>query len=355
MAARRCASRSRPRRRSHARSSRAPRRPSSRARTSQRTDWLIARKFVDRSIARTLATNRLSWSFPPTVRSHDRARRREPTWRPRPDADASRRRSGARPCRALRAAGAREARRLGAARAAPRARRQRPLGTRVRRARRGRFGDRLLDRCGSLAACASRACSRRSTPPAHRLSGRSSRARDDAASARRSWGCPGVGPGGARDPAQAGLRRPLRPRRRVLTPAESRRSSCRSRSPRWRRGEPAARDRGGLRARARPLPRPRAGRCPGPHAAGAAAGRDRLFPAAAVRCPRADRPLARRDLRHPPRLHDRGAALAAAVMAFPLMVRAIRLALDAVDPGSRPRRARSAPAVSTCSARSRCR
>ena len=50
-----------------------------------------------------------------------------------------------------------------------------------------------------------------------------------------------------------------------------------------------------------------------------------------------------------------GAALATAVMSFPLMVRAIRLALEGVDRGSRMPRARSARARSTASSRSRCR
>jgi hypothetical protein len=50
-----------------------------------------------------------------------------------------------------------------------------------------------------------------------------------------------------------------------------------------------------------------------------------------------------------------GAALATAVMTFPLMVRAIRISLEGVDRGSRMPRARSAPGRGIDSSRLRCR
>ena len=99
-----------------------------------------------------------------------------------------------------------------------------------------------------------------------------------------------------------------------------------------RRLQPAAGDLRRLRSRARRFPGQDAARRGRPPAAGAAAGRRRIRAAGAVRQARADRRLARRTgSASCSRFRWTGAALAAAIMGFPLMVRAIRLSIAAID------------------------
>src|SRR6202165_5102348 len=98
-------------------------------------------------------------------------------------------------------------------------------------------------------------------------------------------------------------------------------------------GGDAARDRRGVAAGATRFLGPPGRRCAGLPAAGAAAGRHRLSAAADIRATRPRRRVARGPSRH--RfcvLLDRpGAALACGIMSFPLLVRPIRLSIEAVD------------------------
>ena len=93
----------------------------------------------------------------------------------------------------------------------------------------------------------------------------------------------------------------------------------------------------------------------GQSAAGVAAGRDRLFAAGDVRPQRLDRQVLDRWFGVQIIFTWKAAALASAIMAFPLMVRSIRLALRASMFIWSKRPARSAPGRGTRFGRSRCR
>ena len=98
--------------------------------------------------------------------------------------------------------------------------------------------------------------------------------------------------------------------------------------------QPPARDAHRVAAHARALPRPDAARCARAPAAGAAAGRGRLPAAASLFGARG--PIGgwlERDFGVQLVFTRAGAALATAVMSFPLMVRAIRISLESVDRG----------------------
>ena len=101
-----------------------------------------------------------------------------------------------------------------------------------------------------------------------------------------------------------------------------------------RAGQPAFRDRDRVGADARRLRGRVLSRCVRASAAGAAAGRRRLSAAAGVRHARPDRAAGCIEQFGIQLVFtSAGAALATAVMTFPLMVRAIRISLEGVDPG----------------------
>ena len=89
-------------------------------------------------------------------------------------------------------------------------------------------------------------------------------------------------------------------------------------------------------------------RCAGASAAGAAACRHRLSAAADLRPARPGRRLARDHLGIVFAFRWTGAALACGIMSFPLLVRPIRLSIEAIDRRLEQAAARSAPRPGRC-------